>query len=149
MLSVAGVADGLQGVDYYRYTGDKQAQSVFVNTMYEAAPGLTLIADLQLQHKQYAFRQAALGNFTGADRHAYEVSYDWFNPKGGVHWELPSRPWGGRATAYLHVGVTRREPTDGELYDTWYGPDDLGERFAIGDVKRSRATRRPALIGSH
>ncbi|MDO9171171.1 MAG: TonB-dependent receptor [bacterium] len=126
VLSVAGVADGLQGVDYYRYTGDKQAQSVFVNTMFEAAPGLTLIADLQLQHKRYVFRQAELGNFTGEDRHAYEVSYDWFNPKGGVHWELPARPWGGRAAAYLHVGVTRREPTDGELYDTWYGPDDLG-----------------------
>lgn len=126
VLSVAGVADGLQDVDYYRYTGDKQARSVFVNTMFEAAPGLTLIADLQLQHKRYAFRQAELGNFTGGDRHAYEVAYDWFNPKGGVHWELPSRPWGGRAATYLHVGVTRREPTDGELYDTWYGPDDLG-----------------------
>nr|MBC8426963.1 TonB-dependent receptor [bacterium] len=127
VLRVEGVAHGPgEDLHYYDYTGDKQAWSVYVNEMWEAVPGLTLLADLQIQHKRYRFQQDEVGNFTGADRHAYEVDYDFFNPKGGVHWELPSEPFGGRTALYAHVGRTHREPTDGELFDTWDGPDDVG-----------------------
>ncbi|MBU1073345.1 TonB-dependent receptor, partial [bacterium] len=127
VLRVDGMPGGPgEDLRYYGYTGDKQAWSVYVNEMWEAVPGLTLLADLQLQHKQYRFEQDAVGNFTGADRHAYRVDYDFFNPKGGIHWELPSRPFGGRAALYAHVGKTHREPADGELFDTWDGPDDVG-----------------------
>lgn len=113
-------------VDYYHYDGDKVAWSVFVNERVEIAPGLTLLVDLQHQHKEYEFQHEELGNFTGEDRHAYEVEYDFFNPKGGVYWRLPGQPFGGEMGLYAHVGVTHREPTDSELFDTWYGPDDLG-----------------------
>ncbi len=127
VLRVAGVGHGPgEDLHYYDYTGDKQAWSVYVNEMWEAVPGLTLLADLQFQHKRYRFKQDEVGNFTGDDRHAYEVDYDFFNPKGGVHWELPSEPFGGRAALYAHMGRTHREPTDGELFDTWDGPDDVG-----------------------
>ena len=27
---------------------------------------------------------------------------------------------------YANVSLSKREPTDGELFDTWYGADDLG-----------------------
>ena len=127
VLRVDGVVSGPgEDLHYYEYTGDKQAWSVYVNEMWEAVPGLTLLADLQIQHKRYRFEQGEVGNFTGADRHAYTVEYDFFNPKGGVHWELPSRPFGGRTALYAHVARTHREPTDGELFDTWDGPDDVG-----------------------
>ncbi len=127
VLHVDGVAPWLgEDPHYYEYTGDKQAWSVYVNEMWEALPGLTLLADLQFQHKHYRFKQSEVGNFADADRHAYEVDYDFFNPKGGLHWELPSRPFGGTAALYAHVGKTHREPTDGELFDTWDGPDDVG-----------------------
>jgi iron complex outermembrane receptor protein len=127
VLHVEGVDHGTgEDLHYYEYTGDKQAWSVYVNEMWEAVPGLTLLADLQFQHKKYRFEQGEVGNFAGADRHAYTVEYDFWNPKGGVHWELPSRPFGGRTALYAHVGRTQREPTDGELFDTWDGPDDVG-----------------------
>ena len=133
VLSVSGVSGGGEGLHYYEYTGDKRAWSVYVNEMWEALPGLTLMGDLQYQSKTYRFEQAELGHFTGADRHAYEVGYDFFNPKGGVHWELPTEPFGGRAALYAHVGKTHREPTDGELFDTWDGPDDLGAAPLFGN----------------
>jgi len=127
VLEVAGLYDDRDaGLDYYEYDGDKTAWSLYANEAYEVLPGLTLLADLQYQRKDAEFTQAELGNFTGTDRHAYEVSYDFFNPKGGLAWELPGETLGGRTTLYGHVGVTHREPTDGEVYDTWQGPDDLG-----------------------
>ncbi|MCP4661380.1 MAG: TonB-dependent receptor, partial [bacterium] len=113
-------------VDYYRYDGDKVAWSVFVNEKREIAPGVTLLVDVQYQHKRYEFMHEEWGNFTGENRHAYEVEYDFFNPKGGVYWRLPGRPFGGEMSLYAHVGVTHREPTDSEVFDTWAGPDDLG-----------------------
>jgi len=115
-----------EGLRYYEYDGDKTAWSLYANEAYEVLPGLTLLADLQYQRKDAEFAQAELGHFTGVDRHAYEVTYDFFNPKGGLNWELPGETLGGRTTLYGHVGVTHREPTDGEVYDTWQGPDDLG-----------------------
>ncbi len=126
VLRVYGELGGGEDLRYYEYTGDKRSWSVFVNEMWEALPGLTLMGDLQYQSKTYRFEQAELGRFDGADRHAYEVDYGFFNPKGGVHWELPAEPFGGRAALYAHVGKTHREPTDGELFDTWDGPDDVG-----------------------
>jgi iron complex outermembrane recepter protein len=111
---------------YYAYDGDKTAWSIFFNERFELTSDLTLLADLQYQHKTWKFKQDELLHFTGADRHAYEVDYDFFNPKGGLHWRLPAYPLGGEASVYAHVGVTHREPTDSELFDTWSGPDDLG-----------------------
>ncbi|HRX51057.1 MAG TPA: TonB-dependent receptor [Candidatus Krumholzibacteria bacterium] len=127
VLEVAGLyADRAHGLDYYEYDGDKTAWSLYANEAYEVLPGLTLLADLQYQRKDAAFAQAELGNFTGLDRHAYQVSYDFFNPKGGLAWDVPGQALGGRLTLSGQVGVTHREPTDGEVYDTWQGPDDLG-----------------------
>ncbi len=126
VLRVFGERGAGEDLHYYGYTGDKQAWSAYVNEMWEVLPGLTLLADLQFQHKKYRFKQTEVGNFTESDRHAYKVEYDFFNPKGGVHWELPAQPFGGTTALYAHVGKTHREPTDGELFDTWDGPDDVG-----------------------
>ena len=126
VLSDPDLRDLGDGVKYYGAKGDKTAWSTYANEMWEVLPGLTLLADVQFQHKDYDFHQEALGHFQGENRNAYHVDYDFFNPKGGLHWELPSRPLGGRAALYGHVGVTHREPSDAELFDTWDGPDDLG-----------------------
>ncbi|MFH1844657.1 MAG: TonB-dependent receptor, partial [bacterium] len=96
--------------------------SVFVNEQYEIVDGLTVLADLQFQHRDYEMQQEELGNFRGQDRHAYQVAYDFFNPKGGLFWQLP----GGKLGLYGHVGVAHREPSDADLFDTWQGADDLG-----------------------
>ncbi len=125
VLAVPGIRETMDA-DYYRYTGDKTAFSLYANEMWEVLPGLTLLGDLQYQHKSYRFKQDELGNFTGTDRHAYRVDYDFFNPKGGVSWTPPARPWGGAWNLYAHVGRTHQEPGTDDLYDTWQGPDDLG-----------------------
>ncbi len=113
---------------YADYEGDKRAWSAYLNEKWEAAAGLTLLLDLQYQHKVVEFLQNETGNFRGDLRNAYRVTYDFFNPKGGVHWTLPGRPGGGEAALYAHVGVARREPADAELFDTFRDAYDLGAR---------------------
>ena len=111
---------------YHRYTGDKDAISVYANERYEVASGLTLTADLHFQHKRYEFRQHEQKNFTGDLLNAYTVDWDFFNPKAAVTWQVPGRVAGGDLQMYGSVGRNHREPTDGELFDTWQSGSDLG-----------------------
>lgn len=121
------------GLKYYAYSGHKRAWSAYLNERWECAPGLTLLADLQYQHRHYEFEHAAAGNFTGADRHAFTVAHDFFNPKGGLYWQTPWILAGGELGLYGHVGVTRREPADSDYWGAWTGPDDLGVRPLFRD----------------
>ncbi len=111
---------------YHKYTGDKDAWSVYANQRYRLGRGLTATADLHFQHKQYDFMQDEVGNFVGDLRNAYQVDYDFFNPKGSLTWQAPGRVLGGGLRSWASVGRNHREPTDGELFDTWQGGDDLG-----------------------
>jgi iron complex outermembrane receptor protein len=115
------------GVKYHAFTGEKEAWSAYLNERWEFLPGLTLLADLQFQHRQYDFIQEDVGNFTGDLRNAYSVEYDFFNPKGGLFWQTPGTVAGGRLGVYGHVGVTQREPADSDYWGVWAGPDDLGQ----------------------
>jgi len=110
------------GLKYHDFNGDKTAWSLYANERYALFGALTLMADLQVQHRRYEFEQNQVGNFQGDLRNAYTVTYDWFNPRGGLFWQLPDARWG----LYGHVGVAHREPADNEMWDAWEGPDDLG-----------------------
>lgn len=128
ILSVEGFTpDDLltENLKYHSYTGDKDAFSVYVNEHWELVSGLTVMADLQYQHKKYRFMQNEVGNFRGDLRHAYTVEYDFFNPKGGLHYQAGQLN-GGDLAFFGSVGVNRREPADNDLFDTWKGGDDLG-----------------------
>jgi len=114
------------GVKYHDYTGDKDAFSVYANERWQVLPGLTLLADLQYQHRRYDFAHDEVGNFTGTDRHAYSVQYDFFNPKGGLFWQTPWTVAGGEVGLYGHVGITHREPADSDYWGAWNGADDVG-----------------------
>jgi len=118
---------------YHEYTGDKDQYSIYANQRVDLARGLILTADLHFQHKKYRFEQQEVGNFTGADRHAYTVDYDFFNPKGALNWELPGDVGGGTLALYGTVGVNHREPTDNELFDTWLSGSDLGVEPLFND----------------
>jgi iron complex outermembrane receptor protein len=119
-------ADFNEQFKYHQYTGDKDAFSLYVTERYRIVGGLTATVDLHFQHKQYSFMQDEAGNFTGDLRNAYTVDYDFFNPKGSLHWQVPGRVVGGEMAAYGSVGRNHREPTDGELFDTWQSGSDLG-----------------------
>jgi iron complex outermembrane receptor protein len=124
--------DFLPGYKYHDYTGDKDAWSLYLNQRYEVLPGLTATADVHFQHKEYSFLQQDVKNFTGDLRNGYTVDWDFFNPKGALNWELPGQVAGGRARLYGSVGVNHREPTDGELFDTWQSGSDLGVQPLFG-----------------
>jgi iron complex outermembrane recepter protein len=137
LLSVEGFdSEEILGLpDYYGYTGDKRAWSLYLNEQLELGLGFTALADLHYQHKSYDFLQTLTGNFRGPNRHGYGVDYNFFNPKGGLFWNSPGEPFGGELGLYAHYGVAHREPADSELFDTWLGPDDLGVSplFASGN----------------
>ena len=126
-------ADFTRQFKYHEYTGDKDAFSLYANQRYRVVGGLTATVDLHFQYKEYSFRQKEVGNFTGDLRNAYTVDYDFFNPKGALHWQVPGLVAGGVLAAYGSVGRNHREPTDGELFDTWQSGSDLGVQplFAI------------------
>lgn len=128
--------DFVDGPRYHEYTGDKDQYSLYANQRWTFG-ALTATADLHYQHKKYAFMQNEVGHFTGDLRNAYTVEYDFFNPKGALKFDA-GRVAGGALQLYGSAGVNHREPTDGELFDTWSGGDDLGAEPLF-------ATRREVL----
>jgi len=136
VLTVDGFTPADLGGDaghlYYDYTGHKMAAAGFVNGSYEVVRGITVLAEAHAQHKTYDFMQDDVGNFTGVLRNAYTVSYDFFNPKGGLFLAAPGEVLGGKLGGYGYVGQSSREPADAELFDTWDGPDDLGATPLFG-----------------
>ncbi|MCP4546945.1 MAG: TonB-dependent receptor [bacterium] len=141
VMHVDGVdpADMLDRPDYYRYTGDKLAWSLYLNNQTGLGEQLTLLTDLHFQRKSYDFMQEETGNFRGDLRNAYNVAYDHFNPKVGLFWQIPGQVIGGELGMYVNAGIARREPTDSDLFDAWDGPDDLGAQplFARCDTIRA------------
>jgi iron complex outermembrane receptor protein len=123
------------GLKFHDFTGDKRSWSIFANDRWEITKGLTLLLDLQYQHRHYELKQDEIGNFRGANRHAFTVEYDFFNPRGGFYWELPDQVAEGRLGIYGHLGVTRLEPSLYDLYDTWSGPEYLGVAPLFGESK--------------
>jgi iron complex outermembrane receptor protein len=118
--------DFTSGFKYHEYTGDKDAVSLYASERYEVAVNLTVTADLHYQHKRYRFAQNEVKNFTGDLLNRYEVTYDFFNPKGALNWQVPGRVVSGELQAFAAAGINHREPTDNELFDTWSGGSDLG-----------------------
>ena len=79
------------------------------------------MVNLHYQDLTIDFDQREAGNFVGSRLNSYTVDYNFFNPRFGINYNVNSQ-----VNIYANVSRSHREPTDGELYDTWYGPDDLG-----------------------
>ena len=120
--------------NYYRYKGKKKLATIFAHELYRFSPKLSLMADVNLQLQKYSFEQQRAGNFFGTNRHAYEVSYTFFNPRTGVNYNFSDR-W----NLFANVSLAHREPSDDDLFDIWQGPDDLGVAplFAKADTVKS------------
>ncbi len=119
------------GQRYYNYTGEKQYLTAYVNEIFKPINNLSIMANLYFQHINYDFEQLESGNFTGEFLNAYEVDYNFFNPRFGVNYNVNEN-----FNIYGNISISQREPTDSELYDTWDGPDDLGVAplFAVADT---------------
>lgn len=128
--------DFVDGYKYHQYTGNKDQYSLYANERWYLGGGLTATGDLHYQQKKYRFAQQEVGGFTGDLRNAYTVTYDFFNPKGSLKWQPEGSLAGGEVAVYGALGVNHREPTDGELFDTWSGGDDLGVQPLFADSRR-------------
>lgn len=120
--------------NYYRYEGKKNLATIFAHELFKVTPKLSLMADVNLQLQKYNFEQKPEGNFFGVDRHAYEVSYTFFNPRAGINYNLSDR-W----NLFANVSMANRDPSDDDLFDIWQDPDDLGVAplFAKADTIKS------------
>lgn len=119
------------GQNYYNYIGDKQYLTAYLNEIFKPIDNLSIMANLYFQHINYSFEQLESGNFSGEFLNAYEVEYNFFNPRFGANYNVNEN-----FNIYGNISVSQREPTDSELYDTWDGPDDLdvAPLFAVADT---------------
>ncbi len=127
----ADTIDYNSGQDYYNYIGEKQYLTAYVNEIFKPIDNLSFMANLYFQHINYRFEQLESGNFSGEYLNAYEVDYNFFNPRFGANYNVNDN-----FNIYGNISVSQREPTDNELYDTWDGPDDLdvAPLFAVADT---------------
>ena len=118
---------------YYGFDTRKKLATIFAQELYHPVPALSVMSDLNVQFQKYTFKQRPVANFTGANRHAFEVTYTFWNPKFGLNYNVSSA-----LNIFGNVSVAHREPSDDDLFDVWQGPDDLGVHplFAHSDTVR-------------
>jgi iron complex outermembrane receptor protein len=109
------------GQKYHNYTGEKSYYTFYANEIFKPTKNISILANLHYQMIDYKFQQNKSGNFAGEYLNSYEVDYSFFNPRFGVNYNLNEA-----MNVYANLSFAHREPTDGELFDTWDGPDDLG-----------------------
>ncbi len=123
---VDGIVDmEIQGFEpnfiYHRYFSGKKYATAYLNELYHPTGRITLMVNLQYQYMSYGLDQQATGNFSGSFLNSFRVRYRFWNPRAGINYNLSNR-----INLYANLSGAHREPADSELYDTWYGPDDLG-----------------------
>ncbi len=125
-----GEVDGIIGLEipgfepdsvYHRYFSGKKYATAYINELYHPGKRITLMANLHYQYMSYGLVQQEAGNFTGNLLNSFRVRYRFWNPRAGINLNLTDT-----TNVYLNISAAHREPADSELYDTWYGPDDLG-----------------------
>lgn len=116
---------------YYTHRTAKEKAGVVAELERPLGGSLDLTATLALQHTRYALRQLPDGGFQGALLNRFEDARLFVNPALGLSW----RP---REELTLSAGLSAssREPSRGEYWNAWEGPDDLGRRpmFAHADT---------------
>ncbi len=118
---------------YYAYDTRKNLATIFAHELYHPVPALSIMGDLNVQFQKYTFKQRKVANFRGVNRHAFEVTYTFWNPRFGINYNLNPA-----LNIFGNISAAHREPSDDDLFDVWQGPDDLGVHplFARADTVR-------------
>lgn len=95
--------------EWYRNEGDKKDLNSYVRGSYEVAPGLRIYGDVQYRHIRYSI-DGIDDDLRNLDQHH---SYDFFNPKAGLHVQLTPR-----SGLSLSFARTHREPNRDNFTDT-------------------------------
>lgn len=91
---------------YYEYRGGKDIVSLYLHQLFEPAPALTLMGDVQYSYNRYHLYDE---KFVGTD---FAVPYHFVNPRIGINYNVSDR-----ANVYLSAAYTSREPRLKNLYD--------------------------------
>ncbi len=93
---------------WYSNTGDKNEINLYANAQYSILANLNAYVDVQYRHINLDMR--------GPDKEALDLKYsrqwDFFNPKGGLNWEINSNN-----SLYTSIAVGHREPGRADLKD--------------------------------
>ena len=132
-------ADGTQDPDYYLNTGRKHDLAAFLRGEWQLPAGVLIYADLQYRHVGQ--------RMTGDDKDhvslAFDRSYDFFNPKGGLSWQPNAA-----STFYASVAVGHREPSRSDIKESiksGRGDEIRPERMVDYEFGYNYAGRRLAL----
>ncbi|MCK5076446.1 MAG: TonB-dependent receptor, partial [Calditrichia bacterium] len=118
--------------DYYRYIYDKKYYNFYLmekGTLFNNK--LTWQANVYFQNIDFSFKHRKAGNFESTNLHAYDVNYTHFSPRLGINYNI-NKNW----NSYLSFSTAEKEPNADDLFDKWYGADDLGisPHFAKSDT---------------
>ena len=133
-------ADGTQDDSYYLNNGKKGDLATFIRGEWRPAEALNLYADLQYRN----IAQTISGDDKDHVSLAFERNYNFFNPKGGVSWQVT--PAGN---LYASVAMGHREPSRSDIkesiksgredeirpermLDYEFGYNHTGSRIALG-----------------
>ncbi len=106
---------------YYDYDGKKNNLSFYTNFQYILSEKLNFVTGITLNLKNYTLEQNQVGNFKENFLNKLEVDYKFLNPSFGINYILSEK-----LNFYFSYSKSYLEPSDDDLFDTWYGPDDLG-----------------------
>ncbi|MBO5806851.1 MAG: TonB-dependent receptor [Bacteroidaceae bacterium] len=130
--------------EYYRNNGAKNDANIYLKGNWMATEGLNIYADLQYRHIGYKINghNDKWNSQEGClQRLAVDESFNFFNPKAGISWNVDSRNRLFASVGIAHKEPTRNNYTDGKLHehptaerltDYEFGYNYRGCRFQAG-----------------
>ena len=106
--------------EYYRNNGAKNDANIYLKADYRIAEGINIYADLQYRHIGYSIEgnNDKWNDDTDAlQRLAVDETFDFLNPKAGLHWQIDRRNRLFASVAVAHKEPTRNNYTDGKLHE--------------------------------
>lgn len=104
--------------EYYRNRGSKNDANIYLKGEYFLTKGINIYADLQYRHISYKI-DGCNDKWNDAEdalqKLAIDESFDFFNPKAGVSWQIDKSNRLFASVSMAHKEPTRNNYTDGKL----------------------------------
>jgi iron complex outermembrane receptor protein len=128
--------------EYYRNTGRKSDGNIYAKANYQLTQGLSVYADLQYRFLRYRINGVGdQWDYNASPERMQQLnvdeSFNFFNPKGGLFWNINRDH-----SLYASVGVAHKEPTRNNYTDNLLAAHPKAERltdFELGYNYRSKS----------
>ena len=105
--------------EYYRNSSRKTDFNIYGKATYTLLPGLNAFADLQYRHVRYKLQNPTVAYGANADgRWVVDNAYDFFNPKGGLNYDITRQH-----KVYASYGIGHKEPVRNNFMQQVANPD--------------------------